>query len=136
MDITSLPNEILSVLNGTIELFHICLTLFVTFGWLVIRLRKLHLLFTSFVLFSWVVLGYFYGWGYCFLTEFHWQIKEALGATNLPYSFIGYSLDKYLGIDLSDSQIDVLSYTALGISVFATISINLKFYLKSKYGHK
>ena len=44
---------------------------------------------------SWLVCGYFYGWGYCFLTDWQWQVKAQLGEANLPSSYITYILQKW-----------------------------------------
>ncbi|MFS4460528.1 DUF2784 family protein [Bdellovibrio sp. HCB2-146] len=55
-------------------------------------------------LISWLVCGYFYGWGYCFLTDWQWQVKDKLGEENLPYSYITYLLHK-LGIYAIDPRL-------------------------------
>ncbi|MGE9744308.1 DUF2784 family protein [Bdellovibrio bacteriovorus] len=56
-------------------------------------------------LISWVGLGYRYGWGYCFLTEWQWQIKSKRGELSLPDSYIQYILQK-LGFSYADSDVN------------------------------
>lgn len=41
-------------------------------------------------------MGYWFGWGYCFLTDVHWDIKRALGEENLPASFVSYIFHDYV----------------------------------------
>ena len=52
------------------------------------KTRKLHLISLGLTTFSWLVPGIWYGFGYCFLTDRHWEIKEKFGQTGLPASFI------------------------------------------------
>jgi hypothetical protein len=43
--------------------------------------------------FFWLIAGIWYGFGYCPLTEWHWNVKARLGHLNLPDSYIKYILD-------------------------------------------
>ena len=69
-------------------------------------------------LFSWFGLGWFYGFGYCPSTDWHWQIKEAMGETGLPNSFIKYYMDRLTGKDwdpdLLDASVVFFGVAALG----------------------
>jgi hypothetical protein len=58
---------------------------------------------------SWLVLGYFYGLGYCFLTDWHWQVKRALGVRRLPGSFIKYAADFVTGSDFPPNLVDTVA---------------------------
>jgi hypothetical protein len=70
---------------------------------------------------SWFFLGLWYGFGYCPLTDWHWQAKEQLGQGPLPYSWFKYYLDRLTGLDwnpvLVDGVVVVGGLTAFGISV-------------------
>ena len=79
-----------------------------------LRMAQMTLVLTAF---SWIVLGYFYGFGYCFLTDWHWQLKASLGETNLPNSYIEYLLEKVSGRDWSSFEADVLTGFVMAISV-------------------
>jgi hypothetical protein len=65
--------------------------------WIPRRTLRLHLGLVLCTTASWLGLGAFHGLGYCFLTDWHWRIKRALGETNLPGSFIEYALERPTG---------------------------------------
>lgn len=70
-------------------------------------------------------LGYFYGWGYCLLTDWHWEIKRKLGEVDLPSSFVSYSLDK-MHIDIPSSQVDLFITVAFFVAYFLGHALYLK----------
>jgi hypothetical protein len=74
--------------------------------WIPKRTRTLHLIAISATLFSWIVLGFWSGFGYCFLTDWHWDVKRLLGEQNLPGSFIHYQLVNVLGLTIDPKVTD------------------------------
>ena len=102
--------------------FHALLVGFNMLGWAWRRTRRLHLLTISATLLSWFGLGLVYGWGYCPLTDWHWQVKRALGETVLPASCVEYYLERITGADWSSATVDSLvvgsALAALLLSVF------------------
>jgi hypothetical protein len=82
--------------------FHISLILFNLFGWLFKSLRKWNLITLGLTAFSWIVLGAFYGFGYCFLTDWHWQIRDELGYPNPYNSYIHFLIDSILPVTISE----------------------------------
>jgi hypothetical protein len=102
---------------------HILVILFNLIGWVLPEWRKYHLISLFVTLFSWLVPGIWYGFGYCFLTDWHWQVKRALGETNLPASFIKYFFDRYTPIDLAARTVDIL--TVVGFAAALLISVIL-----------
>jgi hypothetical protein len=48
-------------------------------------------------LFSWGVLGIWYGFGYCFLTDWHYQVLRELGETGMPNSYIAFLIERLTG---------------------------------------
>lgn len=106
--------------------FHTALIAFNMLGWVWRRTRRVHLITISATLLSWFGLGVAYGWGYCPLTDWHWQIKRALGETALPASWIKYYLDQVTGLDWSAAVVDWLVVgSALGALVLS-VWLNLK----------
>lgn len=85
-------------LNIFFFVFHFVLILFNLFGWILPRFRKLHLISIALTAFSWLVLGAFYGWGYCFLTDWHYQIRNDLGLVIDSPSYIHFLLLR-MGVD-------------------------------------
>ena len=88
--------------------FHALLVGFNLLGWAWRRTRRLHLITISATLLSWFGLGVVYGWGYCPLTDWHWDVKRALGETGLPASWVKYHLDRMTGLDWSSAAVDAL----------------------------
>lgn len=116
----------LSFLDLFYTLAHLLIIGFNLFGWMWNRLLRIHLAFILSTAFSWIVLGYWYGWGYCFLTDWHWEVKSQLRETNLPNSFITYLLSKLNVHQIPETIID--SLTAILFIAAACLSIykNLK----------
>jgi len=98
--------------------FHATLILFVLAGWAWRPLRRLHLLVTASVLISWFGLGVLYGVGYCPSTDWHWRVKQELGQTNLPRSWVKYYLDRTTPWDWDPFAVDLL-VVAIGLAAFA-----------------
>ncbi len=74
-------------------------------GWIPRRTRRLHWVMVNLTALSWLGLGAWYGWGYCFLTDWHWEVKRRLGIDELPPSFIHYALDRW-GIPYHPAMVD------------------------------
>ena len=65
-------------------------------------------------MFSWVGLGFWFGWGYCFLTDLHWYIKVKNGEALLPGSYITYLLEKYGHVSFDQFYIDLVTGICAG----------------------
>lgn len=96
------------------------------FAWIFPKTRRLHLIIISSTLVSWILLGFFYGWGYCFLTDWHWQIKFELGEYNLPNSFITYLINNVMNLNIKASVIDSLMLITFIPIIFISTYLNLK----------
>lgn len=107
-------------------LLHLIIIGFNLLGWIWASTRRLHFIFVLLTASSWFILGIWYGIGYCPITDWQWQIKEKLGETNLPNSFIKYFADKITHKDISSDLIDAL--TAISFAVAAFLSVYLNFF--------
>lgn len=91
-------NELfLKSINIFFYVFHSALIIFNLFGWLLERTRKLNLITLLLTFGSWVLLGIWKGWGYCFLTDWHYEVLERLGKQNLPRSYIAFLVEEITG---------------------------------------
>jgi len=101
---------------------HSALVLLILSGWIWARTRRLHLAAILLTWVSWVGLGFYYGFGYCVCTDWHWQVKGRLGETRLPNSYIKYYLDRLTGVDWDRLAVDGLvvgcAAAALGLSLW------------------
>ena len=112
-------------------LLHLVIIFFNLLGWIFPSTLRLHFYSIMLTVFCWVILGIWYGVGYCPITDWQWQIKEKLGETNLPNSFIKYAADSVTGRNINADIIDWI--TLIGFSLATRISIYLNF-IKSKKG--
>jgi hypothetical protein len=110
--------------------FHIALICFNLFGWIPKRTRKWNLLSLGLTAFSWVILGIFYGLGYCFLTDWHWQVREKLGYTTESNSYIHFLVTELFNIKVKENLVDTL--TAIFFISAIVLSIFFNFFAKSR----
>ena len=116
----------LTLLDVSFFLFHTGLMVFNLTGWIWMKTRRLHLGVISLTVLSWFGLGMFYGIGYCPCTDWHWQVKRALGEGPLPASYVKYYLDRFTGLDLDPMAIDV-SVAVLGVgALLVSLVLNLR----------
>ena len=111
-------------LNILFTILHIVITLFNVVGWIFPKTRKLHLITIGLTFGSWFILGFWYGFGYCFLTDWHWDVKKKLGETDLPSSFIKYFADKITGKDISATLVNNVTLIVFILTIILTIYYN------------
>ena len=106
--------------------FHTLLVGFNMLGWAWRRTRRLHLITITVTLLSWFGLGVVYGWGYCPLTDWHWDVKRALGETTLPASWVKYYLDGITGLDWSTALVDGLVIGSALAALVLSVVLNVR----------
>lgn len=92
--------------------------------WIWPKTRKIHLYIVAITLFCWLILGIWYGIGYCPITDWQWQVKEKLGETNLPNSFVKYYLDKITGKEIPDTTVDIITLGSFLIAIICSVKVN------------
>ena len=105
---------------------HIVLIFFNLFGWIFPYTRRVHLIIVIVTWFSWIVLGIWFGFGYCPLTDLQWKIKERLGETDLPASFITYAAEAISGREFPDPFIDAVTGICFITVTFLTVFFNMR----------
>lgn len=105
---------------------HTGLVLFNLFGWIPVSTRRLNLATLLLTAASWFVLGLWYGIGYCPLTEWHYQVRDALGDSDLPRSYITFLIDRTLHVRLSDDLADYLTGAAFFLALVGSVFVNVK----------
>jgi hypothetical protein len=111
------------VLNIFFFVFHSAFTLFNLTGWAFRRTRKWHLFTIGLTALSWFGLGIWYGWGYCVCTDWHWQVREAMGMQDRSNSYIHFLLFKLTGFNLSPALVE--SVTLFVFLICAVLSMLL-----------
>lgn len=125
---------VMHIFDFLFTLLHLVIIGFNLLGWIWRRTRKFHFIVVLLTAGSWFILGVWYGLGYCPITDWQWQLKERMGETNLPNSFIKYYVDNLSGRDISSDFIDAM--TAIGFAVAAVLSVYLNFFKRNKIGNK
>ena len=116
---------ILKILDIFFFGFHTAVILFNVFGWIIPKCRLANLIVLLLTAFSWFILGIWYGWGYCFCTDWHWQVREMLGYHDMSSSYIHFLILKITGAHLPASLVDtgtvVVFFSAFVISAYLNV---------------
>ncbi|MBM3415996.1 MAG: DUF2784 domain-containing protein [Bacteroidetes bacterium] len=115
----------LAFLNIFFFVFHTAFTLFNMSGWAFRKTRKLHLITLLLTAASWFILGIWYGWGYCFCTDWHWQVREAMGYHDRSNSYIHFLVLKLTGINFNEQLVEDITLIVFLISMVLSVWLNL-----------
>lgn len=126
MEVTELSPVTLVFLDHAFLVAHTALIFFNLFGWAWRRTLRLNLLSIFLTAGSWVAFAPWYGLGYCPCTDWHWQVKWALGQTHLPNNYLTYLFDAWTGIAVSDEFAFRLAWGALLPALALSVGLNLK----------
>ncbi|MDN3669798.1 DUF2784 domain-containing protein [Echinicola jeungdonensis] len=105
-------------------IFHSGLILFNLLGWYWRATRVWHLWTISLTFASWIVLGIWYGWGYCPLTDWHWQVLEERGVSGLPNSYISYLIQRVTGLGLPGNWVDTMTLILAFCALVMSLKVN------------
>lgn len=119
-------------LNYFFFAFHTLLILFNTFGWIFKKTRKLNFITLFITAFSWFFLGIWYGWGYCFCTDWHWNVRNLLGYHDMTNSYIQFLFLKLTGIKFSENLVNAVTLIIFFASLIVSTALNLKDYHRKK----
>lgn len=106
--------------------FHGSLVLFNLAGWAWRITRRLHLVTISATLLSWTLLGLFHGLGYCPCTDWHWDVKRALGERDLPASYVKYYVDRLTGRDWDPAMVDGVVVAVTLVAFVISLWLNVR----------
>ena len=123
-------------LNYFFFIFHTIFTIFNLSGWFFKNTRKLHLVTMILTIISWYLLGIWYGWGYCFCTDWHWKIRELLGYKDISNSYIHFLLLKLTRIDFPENLVVNSVIIVFFVCIFLSIFFNIRDIYLSKSKRK
>jgi len=114
------------ILDIFFVVFHTSIILFNLFGWIWRKTRIYNLILLMLTGISWLVLGLLVGTlGYCPLTDWHFNVLNKLGVSDLPSSYVKYLVDRLTGLNFDSSVIDKVTLyaflAALGLSLIFNI---------------
>ena len=88
--------------DASFFVLHTALMLFNMFGWIWRRTRVAHLVMFGLTTFSWFGLGWWYGnIGFCICTQWHFDIRRALGYVDPEDSYIQLLAKHWFGTNMS-----------------------------------
>jgi hypothetical protein len=119
-------------LNIFFLVFHTVLIFFNVFGWIPKKTRLFNLISQSLVAFSWFFLGIWFGWGYCFCTDWHWRVRELLGYHDISNSYIHFLVLQLTGINFNEQFVMKTTLIVFLVSFSASIILNILDYSKNR----
>jgi len=114
----------LQLLHYFFLVFHTIFILFNLFGWIWKKTRKWNFITLMLTLFSWIVVGVWKGFGYCFITDWHYDVLNKLGETDLPRSYIAYLVFKISGWLPNGNLVDAATIIGITLAVIASVWFN------------
>lgn len=121
-----MDNLVFQFLNYFFYALHTVLILFNLCGWLFPRWRKLNLISLIVTLGSWIVLGFWKGWGYCFLTDWHYSILHKLGEKDMPSNYIAFLIKKLTNQTIDTQLIDYGTVSFTLVALICSLWFNYK----------
>ena len=106
--------------------FHTSLVLFNLFGWIWKKTRRINLICILLTAGSWVILGIFYGFGYCPLTDWHFSVLTELGHTGLPDSYLSFLFTRLTGLQIKQSIVDAATTWGLVAALVLSLYFNFR----------
>ncbi len=122
--IQAMDTFLLSFLNYFFFVFHTALVLFNLFGWIPVKTQKLHFISMMVLLFSWGIMGIWMGFGYCFLTDWHYQILRKLGESGMPSSYIAFLVEKFTGWLPDGDLVNTLTLAFTLVALVCSVWVN------------
>jgi hypothetical protein len=117
--------EMDQALNVMFFVVHTTWIAFTCLGWMWRRTRRYQLTTVSLTALSWFGLGFWYGWGYCPCTEWHWQVRSRLGFVDPP-SYIQLLIEEATGIALSAPAADALALVCLAAATVLGVTLSVR----------
>lgn len=113
-------------LNIFFFIFHTAFTLFNITGWAFQRTRRWHLFTMLLTAASWFILGIWYGWGYCVCTDWHWQVRAAMGIHDYSSSYIHFLILKLTGRNLDTTLVEQATLYIFLLCFILSVWLNIR----------
>ena len=99
-------------LDAAFFVVHTAWIVFICTGWAWRRTQPWHAAAVALTAVSWFGFGAWYGWGYCPLTDWHWQVRARLGYVDPP-SYVQLLVRVVTGVELTAGVADALAVITL-----------------------
>lgn len=114
--------------------FHSSFVVFNGGGWIWARTRRVHLAALLLTAGSWIGLGFWKGFGYCPLTDWHWQVRRHLGKGDMPSSYMKFLADTLLGTNLPAATVDAVTVGGFLAALAASLYLNARDWRRQREG--
>lgn len=104
---------------------HTVIILLNLLGWAWHRTRKIQAVALVLTLVSWFGSGYWYGWGFCILTDWHWTVLEQRGIAGLPQSYVQWLVERLTGLPISGRTADISACLGLLFGIGGAIMVRV-----------
>lgn len=115
-----------SVLNLLFFAFHTSWMAFNAVGWAWRRTRRAHLVTMGLTALAWFGLGYWYGWGYCPCTDWHWMVRARLGYRDDPHSYVQLLVRELSGWEPSRFWADLVTVSVFLVAGVLSVVLNVR----------
>lgn len=126
----------LALLDKFFLVFHTLFTLFNMAGWIWKRTRRIHLATMTLTALSWFILGIRYGWGYCFCTDWHWKVREAMSRPIQSDSYIHFLILELTGVSFPQNLVDTATLVVFASCFALSVLTNARDYLRWRNSRK
>ena len=126
----------MKILDVFFTAFHSLLVLFILFGWIWKKTRRLNLACILLTAASWLGLGIFYGLGYCPLTDWHFNILRKLGYSDLPNSYLSFLFTRLTGLQIDQNLVDAVTLWGLVIALIISVFLNFRHWFQPAMNKK
>ncbi len=116
----------LYTLNLLFFVFHTAWMVFNLVGWGWKRTRPFHLLTIGLTAFSWFVLGFWYGWGFCLCTQWHWEVRRRLGYLDTERSYVTLLIHSVTGLHVNETLSETVTGILFVLVAFLGIALSLR----------
>lgn len=123
----------LLVADALFWIFHTLLILFNVFGWMFRVTRRWNLITLALTAASWFVMGLWHGIGYCLCTDWHYQIREAMGIDDPDGSYLQLMAWKISGWFPPQDFTNRIAAWVFGIAVAGSLATNLRDAWRKRY---
>jgi hypothetical protein len=123
-------NSVYILLDTFFFVFHSFVIVFILLGWIWKKTRVINLILVLITAFSWTILGIWYGFGYCFFTDWHYQVRMKLGYHDMPSSYIKFLIDSLTGMDVDSRLVDISTFISFLLVFIISVYINARTHFK------
>lgn len=128
-----MPIWLLKILDVAFFVFHTLLVLFNLFGWINKKTRRWQLATLLVTALSWFAMGLWKGIGYCICTDWHFQVRHALGYHDQSPTYIHLLVKLLTGANLDPKLVQTVTAIGFIFCVIASLAVNFADWRRSRH---